>query len=119
MFCLDNLYVYVLLSSLEFEWDEEKNKKNLVKHGVDFADAQYVFNDKFCRIAHDREHSQTEDRWKVIGNIGKILVVSIAYRNKTVRIISARKATKTERSMYYGNDEEQDRYNQTYTTGNY
>ncbi|MDR1453486.1 MAG: BrnT family toxin, partial [Candidatus Margulisbacteria bacterium] len=33
---------------MEFEWDEEKNKKNLAKHGVDFADAQYIFNDQFC-----------------------------------------------------------------------
>jgi uncharacterized DUF497 family protein len=103
--------MYVLLSSLKFEWDEEKNKQNLAKHGVDFADAQYVFNDKFCRIAYDREHSQAEDRWKVIGNIGKVLTVSIAYRNKTVRIISARKATKTERSTYYGNGEKYIGYN--------
>jgi uncharacterized DUF497 family protein len=109
----------VLLSSLEFEWDEEKNKKNLAKHGVDFADAQYIFNDQFCRIAYDREHSLTEKRWKVIGNIGKILVVSVTHRNNVVRIISARKATKKERSIYYGNGEEQDKYNQTYTWWSY
>ncbi|GBR77137.1 toxin BrnT, partial [Candidatus Termititenax persephonae] len=77
MFCIDNLYIHMLSfpAEFEFEWDAEKNKKNLEKHGIDFADAQCIFKDKFFRISYDAKHSYGEKRWKVIGNVGKILVI--------------------------------------------
>ncbi|GBR76843.1 toxin BrnT, partial [Candidatus Termititenax persephonae] len=69
---------------------------------IDFADAQCIFKDKFFRISYDAKHSYGEKRWKVIGNVGKILVIHITYRDKKIRLISARKATAKERRIYYG-----------------
>ena len=103
MFCIDKLYFSMVSLPVDYEWDEEKNQKNIEKHGINFTDAQYVLADKFRRIAYDDKHSLTEHRWKVIGNIGKILVVYITQRDKKIRIISARKATAQERKIYYGN----------------
>ena len=82
-----------------FEWDEEKNKSNLAKHGVSFEDCIPVFSDEDSLVLEDDRHY--EQRWKVIG-AGKFLVVLVVvytYRNK-IRIISARKATKGERKVY-------------------
>ena len=103
MFRIDKLSFRMVSLPAEFEWDENKDKKNIEKHGIAFADAQNVFNDKFRKVSYDDKHSLTEHRWKVIGHVGKILVVHITRRDKIIRIISARKATKTERSIYYGN----------------
>lgn len=87
-----------------FEWDESKAKSNLKKHGVSFEEAQSVFFDENARIVPDPEHSDDEDRFILLGisaNI-RILTVCHCYRQdeKTVRIISARKATNHEAKQY-------------------
>ncbi len=88
---------------MKFEWDETKNLANIRKHGVDFRDAAYVFSDPFSLSLFDDEHSDDEDRWVLLGNnlSGQTLLVVHTFRqNDVTRIISARKATPTERSAY-------------------
>jgi uncharacterized DUF497 family protein len=87
-----------------FEWDENKAKTNLKKHGVSFEEAQSVFFDENARIIPDPDHSKIEDRFIILGislNV-KLLVVCHCYREneKNIRIISARKATKSEAKQY-------------------
>jgi uncharacterized DUF497 family protein len=89
---------------LKFAWDEKKNKSNRQKHGIWFEEAQSVFDDKFARMFADIEHSTAEDRFILIGlsAFNNLLVVVHCFResNSVVRIISARKVTKTEREFY-------------------
>ncbi len=92
--------------SLRFEWDKEKAASNLQRHGVSFDEASTVFQDPLARIFDDEDHSEYEGRELIIGHSvnGKLLVVSFVERfGPTVRIISARSATKMERADYEGN----------------
>jgi uncharacterized DUF497 family protein len=90
---------------VNFEWSEAKNQSNIKKHGIDFADALYVFANPLHKKVFDAAHSLTEERWKIIGNVGKILLVIVTYKLQgTVRIVSARAATRTERKEYYGHN---------------
>lgn len=92
---------------MKFEWDPEKDRANRNKHKLTFLEACYVFADKYMLTSFDQEHSEDEDRWITLGQIpsGKILVVSHTYRKirgkESVRIISARKATKHEERQYF------------------
>ena len=89
---------------MQFEWDDEKEKKNILKHKLDFTTAAFVFNDENRIEIFDEEHSIDEDRYLAIGAIGNMLViltVVFTERNEKIRIISARKATAKERKMYY------------------
>lgn len=89
---------------MKFEWDENKNQLNILKHGIDFRDAAYVFSDPFALSIPDDEHSETEERWLLLGNNlnQQILLVVHTFRtSNTIRIISARKATATEKSTYF------------------
>ena len=89
---------------MEFEWDENKNQINKKKHGVSFEDVESVFLDFSAIIFDDPDHSETEERFLIIGmSLRKgICIVSHCYRNNEniIRIISARKATKNERMIY-------------------
>jgi len=87
-----------------FEWDEDKNALNIMKHGVMFEDAVIIFNDPMRVDVYDKEHSLLEDRWKTVGLYGcDILSVVYTMRNGTIRIISARKADKKgEEEYFYG-----------------
>ena len=89
---------------LKFEWDENKNKTNIKKHGISFEEASSVFYDDDALIINDQSHSQNEDRFVLIGFSYKynILVVCHCYRQneEVIRIISARKATTNERKEY-------------------
>ena len=89
-----------------FEWDEEKDRINFEKHGIHFRTAARVFLDPNRLIREDTEH-QEELRYVILGRVGKILFVVCAFRtNNTVRMISARLATKAEKERYeYGEDE--------------
>jgi uncharacterized DUF497 family protein len=90
---------------VNIEWDEEKNQKNIKKHRVSFELAAYIFTDPHRKEAFDDKHSSMEeDRMNVIGFAKDcLLIVSfIEPDSETIRIISARKAKKHERS-YYGN----------------
>lgn len=94
---------------MQFEWDEQKERRNLVKHGVDFGTAALVFNDEHRIEFYDEEHSFDEDRFVTIGSIaGMITVLMVVYteRGEVTRIISARKATSREKTKYYAGIEE-------------
>lgn len=87
-----------------FEWDESKEKRNIVKHGLDFSTAALIFHDVNRLEWFDERHSEQEDRYITIGEIGgTAVVVMVVYteRLKVIRIISARKATNAERRAYY------------------
>ena len=82
-----------------FEWDEHKAASNVTKHGVTFDEASTVFGDPLAAIFDDEEHSRDEIREIIIGHsiLERLVLVSFTERGEeTVRIISARKATKRE-----------------------
>lgn len=89
---------------IRFEWDENKNLINQKKHGISFSEAKTVFYDESALVIDDPEHSEEEDRFIILGlsNKTNLLVVCHCYRQSetVIRIISARKATKTESSFY-------------------
>lgn len=92
---------------IKFEWDKEKELKNIKKHGVSFDDASSVFYDDFAIQFYDNKHSiLEEDRYLILGvsNRSKILMICYCERlsGEVLRIISARKATKNERKFYQG-----------------
>jgi len=86
------------------EWDEAKNALNKRKHGVCFEEASTVFADEHALLLADPDHSTEEDRFILMGFSAslRILVVCHCYRHgeEIIRIISARKATKSERAQY-------------------
>jgi len=86
---------------VRFEWDDEKNKSNISKHGFDFADAWEIFEAPMLPHLDDRE-DYGEDRWIGIGLLrGRIVVVVFAeLEADIVRVISLRKALKHERIRY-------------------
>lgn len=85
-----------------FEWDEEKARKNLQKHGVSFEEAETVFDDPLAITKGDPRHSFDEERLINIGASVKnrVLVVVYTERGENVRIINSRKATANERMKY-------------------
>ena len=92
---------------MEFEWDENKEKRNIRLHKIDFSTAAHVFADERRIEKYDGKHSVGEDRYKVIGAInGLLTVIVVSYTmrksEKVIRMISARPALKQEREEYYG-----------------
>lgn len=88
---------------LHFEWDSRKAAANLKKHGISFEEAKTVFFDEQAKLIDDPDHSQSEDRFVLLGlsSFLKLLVVCHCYRDgNMIRIISARKATTTETKWY-------------------
>lgn len=92
----------------EFEWDEDKNIINIQKHGISFNEAKTIFDDEFVLFYPDDEHSQNEERFIAIGEsvTEKLLMVCYCERENTelVRIISARRADKYDKEIYYGGE---------------
>ena len=88
---------------LIFEWDEEKNRINFRKHGIYFQTAAKVFYDINHVVLRDEDHSQWEDRYQAIGKVNNVLMVVHTKRGDCIRIISARRATREERRLYYDN----------------
>ena len=92
------------MSTIHFEWDEAKNRSNIKKHGVAFDEARTVFYDPSARVIDDPGHSEKEDRFIILGvsHTLRLLVVCHCYRawDEAIRIISARKATATEKKFY-------------------
>ena len=88
-----------------FEWDESKNLANQRKHLLRFKEAIHVFGDPLARTVQDR-HVHGEERWQIIGSAGGIVVIVVSYTirqkedEEIYRIISARKATPSERTRY-------------------
>lgn len=87
---------------LTFEWDTTKASANLRKHGVSFEEAATVFADESSLTIPDLDHSQVENRFVLLGMSyrGKMLVVVHTERGDSIRIISARPASRRERQQY-------------------
>jgi len=86
---------------MEFEWDDNKNQLNLEKHGIEFADSIEVFKDKARLLSLDLRRDYGEERWITIGRAYKVIVVVVyTLRGNSIRIISARMATKKEYEKY-------------------
>ena len=87
---------------MTYEWDTAKAAANLRKHKVSFAEAASVFLDPLALTFDDPDHSEEENREITIGasNKERALFVSHCFRGDRLRIISARKATKTEKTQY-------------------
>jgi len=85
-----------------FEWDARKAAANFSKHGVAFEDAATVFLDPLATTFPDPDHSKEEGREITIGYTmkGHLVFVSHCERRRRIRIISARRATRTEREQY-------------------
>ena len=92
--------------SLLFEWDEDKAESNRGKHKVTFDEAQTVFLDELSITVPDAEHSQTEARFRIVGtsDMKRLLVVSFTERGERMRLISARKAIRSEIRDYEAKD---------------
>jgi uncharacterized DUF497 family protein len=88
--------------SLTFEWDEQKAEQNLRKHQVDFEEAKTVFGDPYAITISDPQHSASESRHIDIGHSSRrrLLVVVYTERGPNIRIISCRRATRSERRIY-------------------
>ena len=84
------------------EWDDNKNRLNIKKHGISFETAALVFADEERIEYYDKLHSQDEVRYVVLGCVQGILYVVYTMRDEAVRIISARMANSQERMIYYG-----------------
>jgi uncharacterized DUF497 family protein len=87
---------------MKYEWDENKAVKNLAKHGVSFAEAKTIFDDPMYVDFYDLDHSEDEECYLIVGesNRGRLLIVSYTERRESIRIISAREVTKSEREAY-------------------
>lgn len=77
---------------MQFEWDDEKERINITKHGIDFSTAALVFGDENRLEYYDELHSDNEDRYITIGLIGgEAFLVMVVYteRTESIRLISA------------------------------
>ena len=93
------------MDEIVFDSDPNKAAYNIRKHGVSFAEAQDVFFDDKALFMNDPDHSDLEDRFLILGMSRKanILTVCHCFRENDlkVRIISARKANRRERNLYF------------------
>lgn len=87
---------------LRVEWDTSKAESNVRKHGVTFSEAETVLRDRLSVHRFDSGHSRTEPRFVALGTslAGRVLVVAYTDDGSTIRLISARRATKRERNEY-------------------
>ncbi len=87
---------------MNFEWDENKAARNLLKHRVSFEEAKIVFDDPLYVDFYDPDHSDDEERYLIVGesNRGRLLIVSYTERGDLIRLISARVATRAEPEAY-------------------
>lgn len=89
-----------------FEWDPNKAKINIEKHGISFEEAATVFLDPLATTIYDPDHSESENRWITLGisQNGKLLVSCHTFSTENgtaiIRIFSSRKATKAEKKKY-------------------
>ena len=106
---LDNKlqHIYnVFMNSISFSWDDRKDIASQKKHRVLFKEAQTVFFDEHAIEYYDPDHSESEDRFLMLGHSYRIRILVVSYTlrkdGKEIRIISARKATKKEQKSYSG-----------------
>jgi hypothetical protein len=86
---------------VRFDWDEAKNRRNVAKHRIHFETAILVFEDPYALVRLDRV-VHGEERWQTIGMIDGLVVLLVAHTldDDSIRVISARKATRRERRLY-------------------
>ncbi|MEH2285243.1 MAG: BrnT family toxin [Nostoc sp.] len=89
---------------MKFEWDENKAAINLLKHQVSFEEAKTVFDDPLYVDFYDPDHSDNEERYLIIGESGRgrLIITSYTDRGNSIRLISAREVTRSEREAYEG-----------------
>jgi uncharacterized protein len=87
---------------MKIEWDPRKARVNLRKHKVSFEEAATALSDPMAATGADPDHSEREDRYVTFGvsKMGRLLVVAHTEEKETIRIISARTASKGERELY-------------------
>ena len=87
---------------MKFEWDKDKERRNKRKHAISFDEAVTVFYDPLSATFADPDHSIEEDRFITVGysSQGRLFVISHTERRDTIRIISARPATVSERKRH-------------------
>jgi len=87
-----------------FEWNEAKSKANIRKHGVSFEEAKSVFFDEHALLIADPDHSETEDRFVLLGLSAKLRLLLVCHcfevDDNLIRVISCRKANRKEMSLY-------------------
>src|SRR5437870_9644294 len=92
------------MADLSFTWDTSKAGTNLRKHGISFEEAETVFSDDSAILLPDPDHSDGEDRFLLIGLSGALRVLVVVHcepgPDRTIRLISARRATRSERGQY-------------------
>lgn len=88
--------------ALEFVWDPAKAALNLRKHGISFPEATTTFADPNSHTISDSDHSGAEERLVLLGvsTRARLLIVVHTERGDVIRLISARKATRKERTIY-------------------
>ncbi len=93
------------MRGLTFVWDEKKDRANQRKHGISFAEARTVFYDENAREYPDPDHSESEERFILLGISSRlrVLVVCHCFRESEsmIRIISARRAKRSEEAAYW------------------
>lgn len=88
------------MKGARFEWDEKKNEINIRKHGIDFGDAEEIFEGVTVR-RRDTRKRYGEERWMALGDLhGRVVVVAYTPRGKRTRIISIRKGDRRDREIY-------------------
>jgi len=94
------------MTSISFSWDDRKNIANQKKHRISFEEAQSVFFDEHAIEYYDPDHSESEDRFLMLGLNYQVRVLVVSYTLRKdgteIRIISARKATRREQKAYTG-----------------
>jgi len=93
--------------NVRFEWNNNKDKTNFKNHGVSFAEAKTVFYDENAIEFYDEDHSLEEDRYLMIGLSSKLRLLLVNYTvheekdEDVIRIVSSRKPTKREQTIYF------------------
>lgn len=94
------------MKELKFTWDKNKAITNQQKHGVTFEEAKTVFYDNYARLKVDPDSSQKEERFLLLGLSCQLRLLLVCHchrdENNKLRIISARKANKSEQKQYEG-----------------
>ncbi|HJP30667.1 MAG: BrnT family toxin [Candidatus Latescibacteria bacterium] len=92
------------MDEIRFEWDAAKNRENLRKHGVSFDEARSVFHDPQAVEFFDFEHAEGEDRLLLLGVSARLRILLVCHcireSGNVIRLISARKATRSEQRNY-------------------
>jgi uncharacterized DUF497 family protein len=105
----------VVEKAVSFQWDEGNSDKNWIKHGITQSECEQAFFNFLFFVFDDRQYSQNEERFYALGrtDAGKGLFLVFTYREQSlIRVISARKMTKTERDFYNFGEKRRELYDQ-------